>query len=236
MKQILIVIIVLGMMACSDTSDSNIGKPVSLETKKDSVSYSIGYDVGRSFNVQAVEIEPDVFAQGFSDAYLKNETPLTESQMREISIAYQAEHREKQEKMNRIKADVNKKAGEEFLAENGKKEGVQTTESGLQYKVITEGSGPVPTNKDRVKVHYTGRLLDDTVFDSSVERGEPATFGVRQVIKGWSEALQLMSVGSKWELYIPSDLAYGARGPNPTIGPNSTLLFEVELLEIVEEK
>lgn len=232
MKHLLMLFIVVLWIGCSDSTSNTTS--VDLETKKDSVSYSIGYDIGRNFNLQMVEVEPSVFAQGFTDAFLENETPLTEAQMREVSIAYQAEHREKQEELNRIKASVNLEAGEAFLAENAEKEGVQTTESGLQYKVITEGSGPVPTDKDRVKVHYTGKLLDDTVFDSSIERGEPAVFGVKQVIKGWSEALQLMSVGSKWELYIPSKLAYGARGPNPTIGPNSTLLFEVELLEIVQ--
>jgi len=235
MKQIVLIMIVLGLTACSNSSKNDSASTANLETKQDSVSYSIGYDVGKSFHIQAVEVNPAVFGQGFRDAFLENETPLTEAQMKDISLSYQMEHRNKQAELNRVKATVNKKAGEEFLAENAEKEGVQTTESGLQYKILIEGDGSKPTDTDKVKVHYTGKLLDDTVFDSSVERGEPAVFGVKQVIRGWSEALQLMPVGSKWELYIPSNLAYGERGPNPKIGPNSTLIFEVELLSIEEK-
>ncbi len=235
MKQLILIMIVLGLMACSDTSNNESSATVNLESRKDSVSYSIGYDVGRSFNMQAVDIDADVFGQGFKDAFLKNESPLTETQMREISMSYQQEHREKQAELNQVKATENKKAGEEYLAENAKKEGVKTTDSGLQFKVILKGTGPVPNKTDKVKVHYTGKLLDDTVFDSSVDRGEPTVFGVNQVIRGWSEALQMMPVGSKWILYIPSNLAYGERGPNPTIGPNSTLIFEVDLLSIEEK-
>ncbi len=129
-------------------------------------------------------------------------------------------------------ADANRKAGEEFLAENAKRAEVVTTPTGLQYEVLTEGNGVQPTTDDMVTVHYTGKLIDGTVFDSSVERGEPATFGVTQVIPGWVEALQLMKKGSKWRLYIPSDLAYGQRGAGGVIGPNSTLIFDVELLDV----
>ena len=129
-------------------------------------------------------------------------------------------------------ADANKKAGQEFLAENGKRDGVVTTASGLQYEVLTEGNGVQPGPDDVVTVHYTGKLIDGTVFDSSVERGEPATFGVMQVIPGWVEALQLMKAGSTWRLYIPSDLAYGPRGAGGVIGPNATLIFDVELLGV----
>lgn len=136
------------------------------------------------------------------------------------------------ENVNLSPAEANLKAGEEFLAENGKRPEVVTTESGLQYEVLTEGNGIKPTVDDAVTVHYTGKLIDGTVFDSSIERGEPITFGVTQVIPGWVEALQLMSVGSKWRLYIPSDLAYGSRGAGGVIGPNSTLIFDVELLEV----
>ena len=129
-------------------------------------------------------------------------------------------------------ADANRKAGEEFLAENAKRAEVVTTPTGLQYEVLTEGNGVQPTTDDMVTVHYTGKLIDGTVFDSSVERGEPATFGVTQVIPGWVEALQLMKKGSNWRLYIPSDLAYGQRGAGGVIGPNSTLIFDVELLDV----
>jgi FKBP-type peptidyl-prolyl cis-trans isomerase len=130
---------------------------------------------------------------------------------------------------------LNLEAGNAFLEENKGREGVKTTASGLQYEVITEGTGPIPSAEDRVRVHYHGTLIDGTVFDSSVERGEPAVFGVGQVIPGWTEALQLMPVGSKWKIYVPSELAYGERGAGADIGPNTTLIFEVELLEIVEE-
>ena len=138
----------------------------------------------------------------------------------------------KKQSQDAEKSKLLEQEGIAYLAENAKKEGVVTTESGLQYEVLTKGSGPSPTADDSVTVHYTGTLIDGTVFDSSVERGEPATFGVTQVIAGWTEALQLMSVGDKLRLVIPSDLAYGLRGAGPSIGPNSTLIFEVELLSI----
>lgn len=130
-------------------------------------------------------------------------------------------------------ADVNEKAGKDFLAQNGQRPEVKTTPSGLQYEVLTEGTGAMPSASDQVKVHYTGKLIDGTVFDSSVERGEPATFGVTQVIPGWVEALQMMKAGSKWRLYIPSALAYGPNGAGGVIGPNATLIFDVELLEVI---
>ena len=140
------------------------------------------------------------------------------------------------QKLAKIQGDKNKTEGEEFLAKNKEKEGVKTTDSGLQYEIIKEGTGPKPKETDKVKVDYTGTLIDGTVFDSSVQRGQPATFGVNQVIPGWTEALEMMPVGSKWKIYIPSDLGYGERGAGKDIGPNSTLIFEVELLDIVTDQ
>jgi FKBP-type peptidyl-prolyl cis-trans isomerase FklB len=157
---------------------------------------------------------------------------MTDDEVKATMTALQADMRKKQgEKMQQL-AETNKKAGEDFLAANKAKEGVVTLPSGLQYKILTAGNGPKPVVTDSVVCNYKGTLLDNTEFDSSYKRGQPATFPVGQVIKGWTEALQLMPVGSKWQLFIPSDLAYGPRGSAPTIGPNSTLIFEVELLSI----
>ena len=214
----------LGLASCGNKQQA-----ASLKTDIDSVSYAIGVNTGLSYK-QNLENFPggtanvnDMIA-GFANA-LHGDSTMTQEQAISIIQNYfqQAEKKE---------ADKSKAEGEAFLNENKTKEGVITTESGLQYKIDSVGTGAIPTAEDQVKVHYTGKLLDGTVFDSSVERGEPATFGVTQVIKGWTEALQLMPVGSKWTLYIPSDLAYGDRAAGPKIKPNSTLVFEVELLGI----
>ncbi|MEG1904749.1 MAG: FKBP-type peptidyl-prolyl cis-trans isomerase [Bacteroidales bacterium] len=213
----------LGLASCGNKQTA------SLKTEIDSVSYAIGVNTGLSYK-QNLENFPGGTANvndmivGFANA-LKGDTTMSQEQAISIIQNYfmQAEKKE---------ADKTKEEGEAFLKENKTKEGVVTTESGLQYKIESAGTGAIPTAEDQVKVHYTGKLLDGTVFDSSVERGEPATFGVTQVIKGWTEALQLMPVGSKWTLYIPSDLAYGDRAAGPKIKPNSTLVFEVELLGI----
>lgn len=201
----------------------------SLKTDIDSVSYAIGVNTGLSYK-QNLESFPggqanvDDMIAGFANA-LKGDTTMSQEQAISIIQTYfmQAEQKE---------AAKTKEEGEKFLAENKTKDGVITTESGLQYKIDSVGTGPIPTADDQVTVHYTGRLLDGTVFDSSVERGQPATFGVTQVIKGWTEALQMMPVGSKWTLYIPAELAYGDRAAGPKIKPNSTLVFDVQLLGI----
>jgi FKBP-type peptidyl-prolyl cis-trans isomerase len=159
-------------------------------------------------------------------------TLLTDDEAKSAMVAIQADLRKKQEAKMAVVGDANKKEGDEFLAQNKTKEGVVTLPSGLQYKILKEGTGPKPSASDSVVCNYKGTLIDNTEFDSSYKRGQPATFPVGQVIKGWTEALQLMPVGSKWQVFVPSDLAYGPRAPGGTIGPNATLIFEIELLSI----
>ncbi len=196
----------------------------SLASQKDKVSYAIGVDIGNSFKRQGVEVDVEILTKGLRDALAGGQTLLSEKEIREVIQAYQTELRAKlQEK--------SKQEGAAFLAENGKKPGVTTLPSGLQYKVITAGTGPKPTANDSVKCHYRGTLIDGKEFDSSYSRNQPAVFPVRGVIAGWTEALQLMPVGSKWQLVVPYELAYGAGG-NRGIPPYSTLVFEVELLGI----
>lgn len=230
MKYIWVAGSLLVLIACSGKrQESDISV---LQTFEDSVSYSIGMETGRSFRHDVIEIDPSVYQKGFTDGYFDRGALISEDKRRETMIAYRAEHSVKrQEREKRIRED-NIAAGRAFLAENAEKEGVVALPSGLQYKVLTAGTGASPTTSDRVNVHYRGRLLDGTEFDSSYERGKPATFLVTGVVKGWIEALQLMSVGAKWELYISPDLAYGPMGQGSKIPPMATLIFEVELLGI----
>ena len=204
-----------------------------LKDVKQKVSYAIGMDIGNNFKRQDVEIDPKLLAAGIADA-LAGKTKLTDEQAKEAIMAFQVEMRAKMEAKQKEAGEKNVKEGEKFLADNAKKEGVKTTASGLQYKVLKAGKpdGKSPKGNDTVKVHYHGTLIDGTVFDSSVQRGEPATFGVGEVIPGWTEVLQLMKEGDKWQVFIPSKLAYGPRGFPPQIAPNSTLIFDVELLSI----
>lgn len=208
------------------------GPTLDSDLKKE--SYAIGANVGRSIAEPGIEVDLDAFLAGFKAAYGKQELAMTPE---EIGAAMQA-LQQKAMSAATAKAEEEgaaaKVAGEAYLAENAKKEGVKVTESGLQYKVITEGTGEIPKAEDTVKVHYTGTFVDGKEFDSSAG-GEPAMFGVGQVIRGWTEALQMMKVGSKWQLAIPSDLAYGPQGRGPTMPPNSVLLFDVELIEIVKQ-
>jgi FKBP-type peptidyl-prolyl cis-trans isomerase FklB len=209
-----------------------------LTTPKQRVSYSIGANIGGNFKRQEIDIDTKTLAAGITDA-LAGKLALTEAEMREVMMAFQQEMQTKMQakakaldEQNVKVAPENLKKGEEFLAANGKKEGVKTTASGLQYKVIKSGTGKTPKSADTVKVHYHGTLIDGTVFDSSVERKEPVSFPVNGVIPGWTEALQLMKEGDKWQVVIPSKLAYGEQGAGDKIGPNSVLIFEVELLAI----
>jgi FKBP-type peptidyl-prolyl cis-trans isomerase FklB len=203
-----------------------------MESLQDKVSYGIGLRIGKDFKSQQVELNPDLLMKGIEDGLAGTEPLLSDEQIRETMVAFQQEMMER-EKTRLEEASVNNaEEGKKFLEENAKKEGVVTLPSGLQYKVITEGSGKQPSAEDTVKVHYRGTLVDGTEFDSSYSRNEPAEFPVGGVIPGWTEALQLMKEGSKWQLVLPPELAYGERGAGPRIGPNATLVFEVELLEV----
>jgi len=200
----------------------------------DRLSYALGLSMGNNFRASGIEtINVRDFADGVAAVFCGSKPKMTydeaKSEIQKFFTALEA----RQQEAAKVMGEANAKAGRDFLAANGKRPEVHTTASGLQYEVITQGNGPRPEASDRVVVHYTGKLIDGTVFDSSVERGEPATFGVTQVIPGWVEALQLMNAGSKWRLYIPSDLAYGPNGAGGAIGPNQTLIFDVELIEVV---
>lgn len=207
----------------------------SLVTEMDKVSYAIGVQLGTNFKNQGIDIEIDKLIQGFKDVTAGKKLELTEAEIQQTMMAFGQKMREKQLEKQKADAAKNLAAGKAFLYANGKKEGVKVLPSGLQYKVLKEGTGKTPTAADKVKTHYRGRLIDGMEFDSSYKRGKPAEFGVTAVIKGWTEALQLMKEGAKWELYIPANLAYGEQA-RPTIPANSTLIFEIELLEIVTPK
>lgn len=198
-----------------------------LKTGKEKFSYALGMNFGGGLRSQGLDLDPALFARAFADAFENGKTAMSEQEMEavltEAAQDFQSRQSEKDEK---VKLD-----GESFLAENKAKEGVVTLPSGLQYKVLTQGTGDKPTLRDSVSCNYRGTLIDGTEFDASANHGGPANFPLRGVIRGWTEALQLMPVGSKWQLFIPSGLAYGEQGP-PGIGPNATLIFEVELVSI----
>jgi|HubBroStandDraft_6_1064221.scaffolds.fasta_scaffold524444_1 FKBP-type peptidyl-prolyl cis-trans isomerase FklB len=206
---------------------------LTLKTQKDKASYAIGLNIGKSMHKDSVDVDPNILLRGMKDGLAGAKPLLTDEEAKAAMVALQADLRKKGEEKMLVQGEANKKQGDAFLAENKTKDGVVTLPSGLQYKILKEGTGPKPTTTDTVVCNYKGTLLDNTEFDSSYKRGQPATFPVSGVIKGWTEALQLMPVGSKWELFVPADLAYGARGgPGGGIGPNATLVFEVELMSI----
>ena len=210
---------------------ANPAKPQSLE---DQASYVIGLNIGRNLKAQEVPANPDIVMKGIRDGLSGAQPAMTDEEMQTAMNTFQQQMMAKQEAKMQAEGQKNQKAADEFLATNKAKKGVVTTASGLQYEVVKEGTGASPKATDQVTVHYTGTLLDGTKFDSSVDRGQPATFPVNQVIPGWTEALQLMKVGGKYKLYIPPALGYGERGAGGEIGPNALLVFDVELLGIGE--
>jgi FKBP-type peptidyl-prolyl cis-trans isomerase FklB len=208
----------------------NAEEQIDLTEKIVKDSYSLGVSIGRTFKNQSMELNYDALFKGIKDAKSGGDILMSDQEITDTLKNIQRELTEKREAEKKEVADSNKKKGEEFLKENAEKEAVVTLPSGLQYKVLTEGSGELPEISDTVTVHYRGTLIDGTEFDSSYTRGEPAVFNVNGVIPGFSEALQLMKVGSKWQIYIPSHLAYGERGAGRNIGPNETLIFDLELI------
>ena len=210
-----------------------------LTTRKQKFSYALGMNIGSGLGAnlkkQSVEVDSTLVSQGLKDAMSGGKTRLTQEEAQAVLKEVQTDVQKQQQAKMKETADKNKTEGEAFLAANKSKDGVVTLPSGLQYKILTAGTGPKPTASDSVKCNYRGTLINGTEFDSSYKRGQPATFAVGQVIKAWTEALELMPVGSKWQLFVPSSLAYGERGAGAEIGPNATLIFEVELLSIEEK-
>lgn len=206
---------------------------MNLNSHKEQISYIIGRDLARNFSQQGLDLDIDVLAASIKEAFSGQPSRLTQEQTEAAMVLLQAQFEENNPQPEEDDTVSNhKEEGEAFLTENKNKAGVTTLPSGLQYEVLTEGTGPKPTPRSSVTTHYHGTLINGTVFDSSYQRGQPATFGVNQVIAGWTEALQLMPEGSKWRLYIPSELAYGKRGAGRDIGPDSALIFDVELLKV----
>lgn len=202
----------------------------------DKLSYALGMSMGHNFNGTGIKtLNSADFAAGVASVYDGVKPEMTFDEAKRIVNEYFAKLEAEMQAEAAKQGEVNRKNGEAFLSENAKREGIKVTESGLQYEVLESGKGDSPKASDNVEVHYTGKLIDGTVFDSSVERGVPASFGVTQVIPGWVEALQLMHEGDKWRLYIPSDLAYGPNGAGGVIGPNMTLIFDVELLRVIKK-
>jgi UDP-GlcNAc:undecaprenyl-phosphate/decaprenyl-phosphate GlcNAc-1-phosphate transferase len=216
--------IMLGLVVTLATR-ATAGEPAALATQKQKVSYSIGMDMGKGLRQQGIEVDVAALVKGLTDAIAGGKPLMSEQEVGATLDAFQREMTQKQ-------AAAGQKTAEAFLAENKKKEGVVTLPSGLQYKILKAGAGKKPTAADTVECHYRGTLIDGKEFDSSYRRGQPATFPVSRVIPGWTEALKLMPVGSKWQLFVPANLAYGDHGAPPDIGPGATLIFEVELLGI----
>ncbi len=204
---------------------------VTLKTPKEKLSYIIGAQIGNDLKSQSIDVDPALVNRGLQDSIMGNKLLIGDQEAKDIIAAYQKERAEKMAEERKKLGEKNKQEGAAFLAENKKKEGIKTLPSGLQYKVIKEGTGKTPKATDTVVTQYKGALINGTEFDSSYKRGEPATFPVNGVIRGWTEALQLMKEGSKWQIVVPPELAYGEQGAGP-IGPNATLIFEVELVSV----
>jgi FKBP-type peptidyl-prolyl cis-trans isomerase FklB len=211
-------------------------QPLTLKTQKDKLSYAIGMNIGQSMKKDSLDIDPAIVQRGLKDAMSGAKPLMTDEEAKTVMTEFRTAMTKKKEAEAQQVGEANKQAGQQFLAANKDKPGVVTLPSGLQYKILKDGTGPKPTATDTVVCNYRGTLINGTEFDSSYKGGQPATFPVNQVIKGWTEVLQLMPVGSKWQVFVPSDLAYGSHSPAPEIGPNSMLIFEIDLLSIQEKK
>jgi FKBP-type peptidyl-prolyl cis-trans isomerase len=223
------------VVACKEGGDAAAdSKQVALTSEIQKVSYGLGLNVGQNLEAQGIALDSKAFTAGLDDALAKAEPRLKQDEIMKAMQDFQQQQMAKRKAERDAEAEKNKAEAEAFLAENGKKEGVVTTASGLQYKIITEGKGPKPTADDTVEVNYAGTFLNGEEFDSSYKRGQPVTFAVKGVVPGWTEVLQLMPVGSKWEVVLPSELAYGPGGTG-RIGPNAALKFTIELLGIKEK-
>ncbi len=222
----------LVLVAACNTDSGSSGSLASLETDDQKASYGIGSNMAQNLVPMADRIDMDALVRGFEDALAEAEPAVPLEELHPLLQAFQADLNAALQASLNEQLESGGAAAAAFMAENGAREGVMTTESGLQYEILVEGSGPKPTPADRVTIHYHGTLIDGTIFDSSVDRDETATFGVQGVIDGFSEGLQMMSVGSKYRLYIPPELGYGARGSGPRVPPNSALIFELELIAI----
>lgn len=229
-----VMLLMLFVVGCS-AEEAKSAPEQKLDTPKNRISYTIGVNIGQDFKGQQMDVDTDLLLKGLKDSLEGKELQLTDEEMVAEIQAFQKEMQAKMVAEREASSGKNQAAGEAFLAENAKKEGVVVTESGLQYKVLEAGEGDSPAASDVVIVHYSGTLIDGTKFDSSYDRGQPATFPVGGVIPGWTEALQLMKPGAKYQLVIPSALAYGERGAGQDIGPNATLLFDVELVSVEKE-
>ncbi|HLV78138.1 MAG TPA: FKBP-type peptidyl-prolyl cis-trans isomerase [Marinobacter sp.] len=232
MKKTLLAVAMAGALAGCSTAQEPAAQPA-LDSTAEKVSYGMGLVLGERMGNDLPDLQMDQFLQGIQHGHAGDEESkrLSREEVQTALMSYQQELMSQQEEQFAELAQQNQQAGDDFLAENAEREGVETTDSGLQYEVIEAGDGPTPNAEDQVEVHYTGELITGEVFDSSRERGQPVTFGLNQVIPGWTEGLQLMAEGSRYKLYIPSDLAYGPGG-NQAIGPNEVLVFDVELLAI----
>lgn len=228
MKALVAVVLGVALVATQVSAEEKMA----LKSEKDKVSYSIGINIGQSLKRDGVDVNPEALAKGLRDGLSGSKPLMSDSERQQTMEAFSKEMRVKQEQKSSAAAAQAKKEGEAFLAENKKKAGVKTTGSGLQYKIIKEGTGKKPSATSTVTVHYKGTLIDGTEFDSSYKRNEPTTFPLNGVIAGWTEGLQLMKEGAKYQFFIPSNLAYGDRGAPPSIGPGATLIFEVELISV----
>jgi FKBP-type peptidyl-prolyl cis-trans isomerase len=234
-KVLISLLLSLGLAASVQAQDDE-SMPEELDTEAKQFSYVVGMDVGNSLKDLDADLDLETVIMAMRDVMSGDEVLLSESQANELKQAFFQKRQQQAAEQAKKQAAANRERGEKFLADNAQKEGVETTDSGLQYEVVEEGSGQSPEASDRVTVHYTGTLIDGTVFDSSRERGEPASFALNQVIPGWTEGLQLMKEGGHYKFYIPSELAYGERGAGDVIEPGSTLIFDVELLEVADSE